>query len=267
MKVSFTLIHLCYIFVEFFYGRDIMLRTIIIVLVCVLYLLLGIPYLVVEYFLAKKDPAASRERQFRCTQWIFRVVETLSGCEVITLGRENIPEEGGYLYISNHNSYFDIIFTYSRCPHVTGYISKKSMQKIPVLKFWMLRTFSLFLDREDPRAGLQTILTACDYIKNDKAAIFIFPEGTRSKTGEMAEFKGGSFKIATKTGCPIVPIAITNSADILEAHMPFVKKTKIVIHYGKPINLNDLDADDKKHIAEYTQNIIAGMLEEDQKYF
>lgn len=93
----------------------------------------------------------------------------------------------------------------------------------------------------------------------------IFPEGTRNKTDDlMLPFKEGSFKIAEKSGCPIIPMAITNSADVLEAHMPHIKKTHVIVEYGKPIYPNELDKEQKKKIGAYCQNVIAEMLEKNK---
>ena len=113
------------------------------------------------------------------------------------------------------------------------------------------------MDRENARAGLKTILTAIEYVKNG-VSICIFPEGTRNDGEElsMLDFKDGAFKIATKTGCAIVPISINNMADMFEAHLPRVKKTHVVIEYGQPIYPDKLDKDTKKHIGNYVKNII-----------
>lgn len=131
------------------------------------------------------------------------------------------------------------------------------MEKIPGLSIWMKRLYCLFLDRENARAGLKTILTAIDYVKRG-ISICIFPEGTRN-TGEelsLLPFHDGSFKIALKTGCPIVPISLNNTADLFEAHLPRIKKTHVIIEYGQPIDPKELDADTKKQIGSYVQTII-----------
>lgn len=101
--------------------------------------------------------------------------------------------------------------------------------------------YCLFLDRENAKEGLKTILKAIEYVKNG-ISIFIFPEGTRNKGEELSllPFKDGAFRIATKTGCPIVPVSLNNTADILENHFPHIKKTHVVIEYGKPIYPNEL---------------------------
>lgn len=108
--------------------------------------------------------------------------------------------------------------------------------------------FTAFSDRTNPRDGLRVILAAIDDIKRG-ISIFVFPEGTRTKTGQMAPFKEGTFKISTKTGCAIIPVAITGTDEILRNHMPFVKKTTVVFHYGKPIYPDQLEADQKSTSA------------------
>lgn len=89
----------------------------------------------------------------------------------------------------------------------------------------MKRLYCLFLDRENPKEGLKTILQAIDYVKHG-ISICIFPEGTRNKGEELSllPFHNGSFKIAEKTGCPIIPMSLNNTCDIFEGHFPFIKR-------------------------------------------
>jgi 1-acyl-sn-glycerol-3-phosphate acyltransferase len=156
-----------------------------------------------------------------------------------------------------YRSFFDILLTYSRCPRLTGYVAKKEMEKIPLLSTWMRFVYCLFLDRENPKEGLKTILQAIDYVKQG-ISICIFPEGTRNKGEElsMLPFKEGAFKIAAKTGCAIVPISMNNTAAIFENQFPRIKKVNVVVEYGTPIYPKDLAPEDKKHIGAYVQNII-----------
>ena len=157
------------------------------------------------------------------------------------------------LYIGNHKSYFDIIITYARCPGLTGYVAKNDMAKVPLLSLWMKRLYCLFINRDDVKEALKTILAGIDHIKNG-ISMCIFPEGTRNKTDDlMLPFKEGSFKMAEKTGCAIVPMAITGSADILENHFPKVKATHVILEYGKPIYPNELDKETKKKIGAHCQ--------------
>ena len=155
---------------------------------------------------------------------------------------------------------------YVQCKDLTGFVAKDSMGKIPSLRVWMRYVYCLFLDRKDIKQGMKTILQAIEYVKQG-VSIAIFPEGTRN-TGEelsMLPFKEGSFKIALKTGCPIVPVAINNSAEIFENHLPKLKKAHVVIEYGKPIYPSELDNDEKKHVGVSCQNIIREMLQVNSK--
>ena len=189
----------------------------------------------------------------------------MTGVKVTVIGEENIPDEP-VLYVGNHRSFFDILLTYSRCKRLTGYIAKKEMEKVPLLSIWMRFVYCLFLDRENPKEGLKTILQAIDYVKNG-ISICIFPEGTRNKNAddlELLPFHDGSFKIASKTGCAIIPMALNNTVEIFEAHMPKIKSTHVVLEYGKPIYVKGLPKEDQKHLGAYTQNIIHDMLEKNK---
>lgn len=228
------------------------------------YLLLGIPVLVVEWILAKYKKEASDYQCLRMVQTAFKLMLWVAGTEVTVIGEENIPDEA-VLFIGNHRSYFDILLTYSRCKRRTGYVAKKEMLRYPLLRDWMKRLYCLFLDRDNPREGLKTILEAIDYVKNG-VSVCIFPEGTRNdgEEGSMLPFHSGSFKIAEKSGCPIIPISMNNTSEIFENHLPCVRKTHVIIEYGKPIYMNEMDRAQKKNISEYCQNIIKETIEKNR---
>lgn len=228
------------------------------------YLILGIPVLGVEWIISKFNKKASDYQCLRMVQWAFNCMLKMTGVEVTVIGEENVPDEP-VLYIGNHRSFFDILLTYTRCKGLTGYVSKKEMYKFPLLRDWMKRLYCLFLDRENPREGLKTILQAIDYVKNG-ISICIFPEGTRNKGEElsMLPFHAGSFKIAEKSGCAIIPMSMNNTSEIFENHFPKIKKTHVILEYGKPIYMKDMDREEKKHIAEYCQNIIQETINKNQ---
>lgn len=243
-----------------------MIRVILALLFAILYLILGIPVLFVEWLIGKRNPHAADISQLRMVQWAFRVILFICGTKVTVIGEENVPTDEPVLYIGNHRSYFDIIITYARCPRLTGYVAKNSMEKVPLLSLWMKRLHCLFIDRENVKEALKTILSGIDNIKHG-ISMCIFPEGTRNKTPEngLLPFKEGSFKMAEKTGCAIIPMAITNSADILEDHFPKVKATHVILQYGAPIYPNQLEKEEKKHLGAHCQKIIEEMLEEHKK--
>ena len=242
-----------------------MFRFICIVIFLILFLILTIPILIVEWIIGKFAPNARDISSLRIVQWGFKVILKITGVKTTVIGEENIPDEA-VLFVGNHRSYFDIVLSYSRCPIRTGYIAKKEMERYPLLSNWMRYLHCLFLDRKDIKQGLKTILTAIEKIKSG-ISICIFPEGTRNKNKdelELLPFHEGSFKIASKSGCAIIPMAMNNTAEIFEAHMPKIKSTHVVLEYGKPIYVKELSKEDQKHLGTYTQNIIYEMLEKNK---
>ncbi|KMZ53040.1 lysophospholipid acyltransferase family protein [Dorea sp. D27] len=241
-----------------------MIRFICVAIVLMLYLVLGIPVLGVEWVIRKFRRRTADVSSLRLVQWVFRLMLRISGVEVTVIGEENVPDEP-VLYIGNHRSYFDILITYSRCRRLTGYIAKKEMLRYPLLRDWMKRLYCLFLDRSTPKEGLKTILKAIEYVK-EGISICIFPEGTRNDGDElsMLPFHDGSFKIAEKTGCAIIPMCLNNTHAIFEQQFPRIKKTHVVLEYGRPVYPNELDKETKKHLGQYCQNIIQETINKNQ---
>lgn len=242
-----------------------MIRFICVVIVLMLYLVLGIPVLGLEWIIRKFRRRTADVSSLRLVQWVFRLMLRISGVEVTVIGEEHVPDEP-VLFIGNHRSYFDILITYSRCRRLTGYIAKKEMLRYPLLRDWMKRLYCLFLDRSTPKEGLKTILKAIEYVK-EGISICIFPEGTRNDGDElsMLPFHDGSFKIAEKTGCAIIPMSLNNTHAIFEQQFPRIKKTHVILEYGTPVYPNDLDKETKKHLGQYCQNIIQETINKNQR--
>ena len=194
-----------------------MIRFLVIIILVVGFLILSIPILFLEWLIGKWNPRFRDLSSLRIVQFMFKLILKVAGTKVTVIGEEQVPTDTPVLYIGNHRSFFDILVTYSRCPDLTGYVAKISMEKIPLLSLWMKRLYCLFLDRENIKEGLKTILTGIDQIKRG-ISMCIFPEGTRNKGDELLllPFKEGSFKIAEKTGCPIILMSINNTAEILK---------------------------------------------------
>ncbi len=244
-----------------------MIRFILVAITVIGFLILSIPILIIEWIIGKFSPQVKEISSLRIIQAVFKFILWVAGTKVTLIGEENVPKDTPVLYIGNHRSYFDIVLTYSRCPIRTGYIAKKEMEHYPLLSNWMRYLHCLFLDRKDIKQGLKTILTAIEKVKSG-VSICIFPEGTRSKSADETEllpFHEGSFKIATKSGCAIIPMSINNTAEIFEAHMPKIKSTHVVLEYGKPIYVKDLPKEDQKHLGEYTRNIILETLRKNRE--
>ena len=230
------------------------------------FLILGIPaYLVlcllgkVEKWKYKTDLIA-----LRIVQWAFKCMLFIAGTKTIVIGEEHVPKDQPVLYIPNHRSYFDILLLYSRVPGLTGFVSKDSMKKFYLLRDWMKKLYCLFLNRENPREGLKTIIQGIENINNG-ISMCIFPEGTRNKMdGEMLPFKEGSMKMAEKTGCLVIPVALSNTAEIFENHMPWIRSCKVVIEYGAPIDPKTLSRQEQKHLGAMCRDKIQEMLDKNQ---
>lgn len=233
-----------------------MFRFIIVALFVTLFLILSTPLMLAEWIIGKWNPDLKSRSSLAIVNWAFRWVIRLSGIKVIVKGEENIPKDTAVLYVGNHRSYYDIILTYVRVPRPTGYVAKIEMLKIPLLSIWMKNLHCLFLDRKDIKQGLKTILAGVDLVKSG-ISVCIFPEGTRNKTKDtFLPFHDGSFKIAEKGGVPVIPMSIVNSSAVFEDHMPKIRKSTVVIEYGKPIDIKSLDKDTRKNIGNYVSGII-----------
>lgn len=238
-----------------------MIRFIIAITFLALFCLFSLPMFVVVNIIGHFNPQKKVTISQDIAVWGFKVILKICGTTMQVKGLENVPKDIPVLYVANHRSYFDIVTCYTLVKNNTGFIAKKEMEKFPSVQRWMKYINCQFLDRENVREGLKTILKCIDLIK-EGTSIFVFPEGTRSLGGEMRPFKEGSFKIATKTGCPIIPIAIKNTETIFETHMPRVDKQTVSIEFGEPIYPADLAPAEKKFIGATVQKIIEQMLAE-----
>lgn len=239
-----------------------MIRTIIIMAIVVGYLILSIPLMLVEWIIGKFNPYAKDISSLRIIQGVFKLMLLVSGVKVTVIGEENVPKDQAVLYVGNHRSFFDIIITYARCPGLTGYVAKKEIRKVPLLNVWMIYLHCLFLDRKNIKEGLKTILAGIDQIKRG-ISVFIFPEGTRNKNDsceDLLPFHEGSFKLAIKSGCPIIPVSLNNTDRIFETQFPRVKPVHVVLEYGAAVFPTHLSREEQRHIGPYVQNIISETL-------
>ncbi|MDO5409505.1 MAG: lysophospholipid acyltransferase family protein [Lachnospiraceae bacterium] len=237
-----------------------MIRLILVALLIGLYLILAIPVMLFlkatnENHKERNDLIASR-----MVRWIFKLVLGATGSRVTVTGKEHIPDEP-VLYVANHRSYFDIVSGYANLDTPCGFVAKKEMERFPLLRDWMRLISCLFLDRKNVKEGLKTILQGIDMVKKG-TSIWIFPEGTRSQTEEMLEFKEGSMKISEKSGCAIIPVAFKGTDDVFEKHVPYISPSHIQIQFGEPIYPKQLSKEEKKFLGAYVRNKIQHMMDE-----
>lgn len=225
-----------------------------------LFAIISLPLYLVAWLLGKKNERLQVAFSQKIVKIGFRIIFLLAGARLECKGQENVPKDEPVLYIGNHRSYCDILAGYMTVPTLTGFVSKDDFKKVPCISRWMRFLKCLFLDRGDPRQGLQMILTGIEQIKQGYS-IFIMPEGTRNRKDTLLPFHDGSFKLATKTGCAIVPVAIKNTDKVIGHHFAWFSPTRVSIVYGEPIYPKDIPTEEKRHIGAYMQKKVEEMLE------
>lgn len=148
-------------------------------------------------------------------------------------GLENLPEKDGFMLYGNHQGMFDVVAIAGTWERPLAAVLKKELENVPLLKQIRLCTKSFCMDREDVRQSLEVIQNVTREVQNGRNYL-IFPEGTRSKNGNvMGEFHGGSFRCAVKAKCPIVPVALIDSYKVLDQKGS--APVSVQLHYLKPI--------------------------------
>ena len=241
------------------------MRTILVFIALSLFFIVTFPVYLILLLLRKKNRLLSSKIAQKFVQWGFRFITFFAGMKRVVLGLENVPKDTAVLYVSNHRSVADIPMAYITVPNLMGFVAKIETKKAPFLSWWMVLVNCLFLDRSDMRAGLQMVLDGIDSIKQGYS-IFIAPEGTRNHGKELLPFKEGSLKMAEKTNCPIIPVAISGTDDIFENSAPWIKGATCVIEYGVPIYPDQLTKEERKTMGAYCRDVITEMLKGHEQY-
>ena len=243
-----------------------MIRLILIIIFLILFFTVGQLSLLIGFLLSIFDKELEYKFYKRIINIVFDVILFISGVSVEVIGKENsetyLNNGVSKLLISNHRSFFDIIAGYGIYKDKVCYMSKDELKKFFLLKIWMDKINCIFIDRKNIKEAMKSIIVAIRNIQNG-ISVWIFPEGTRNKNEnqlDLLEFKEGSFSIAKKTGCEIVPIAFLNTDDVFEKHFPIIKKTKVKVIIGKSFFVKDLDSEYSDRVSVYAMNEIKKLM-------
>lgn len=174
-------------------------------------------------------------------------------------GLENLPEKDGFIFFPNHQGLFDGLVFLESCPRPFAYITKKEARNVFLLKQVGDALGSIAIDREDIRQSMQVINQVAEEVKKGRNFL-IFPEGTRSRMGnKLLEFKGGSFKSATKARCPIVPCALIDSFKPFDEKS--IKKVTVKLTYLPPMYYEEYKDMKTHEIAEEVKRRIEKEIE------
>ena len=185
----------------------------------------------------------------------------VAGAKVNVHGLENLPKDKNVLYIGNHQGNFDIPTYISKIPGLKGFVAKIEVEKIPGIYKWMQYMHCVFMDRSSLRKSSEAIVKGINILKEGHSLV-IFPEGTRSKGISMGEFKSGSFKLATKSKVPIVPITISGSYKLMEANKKkwMLKPSTVDLYIHPPIETNNLTKEEQDALPNKVYEIIKSKL-------
>ena len=182
-----------------------------------------------------------------------------SNVNLVVTGQENVPATGGCLLCGNHQGMFDVVALGATAPRSLAIVMKKELANIPLIKQVIPCTNSFIMDREDVRQSLTVIQNVTAELKKGRAYV-IFPEGTRSKTGnDMRPFHPGSFRAAVKAKVPVVPLAFIDCYQVLDQKGS--KPLTAQLHYLPPIMPEEFEGMKAADLCELVQSRIAEAIE------
>lgn len=175
-------------------------------------------------------------------------------------GQENIPKENGFIFFPNHQGMYDVLAIIDACPKPFSVVAKKEVANVPFLKQVFACMKAYMLDREDVRQAMEVIVNVTKEVKKGRNYL-IFAEGTRSKKGnQIQDFKGGSFKSATKARCPIVPVALIDSFKPFDTNS--ITPVTVQVHFLEPLLYEEYKDMKTNEIAETVKERIQNKINE-----
>jgi 1-acyl-sn-glycerol-3-phosphate acyltransferase len=196
-----------------------------------------------------------------CARTWSRLILVTTGVEVAVDGLARLSPTGTYIFVSNHQSIYDIPALFQSLPYQLRIIAKASLGRFPVLGWHLQRTGHMLVDRRKPDRA--RIFRWASQLTSNGLCLIVFPEGTRSVDGRVAPFKGGSFLVALESGLPVVPISVVGSRHVmLKGRLAtYPGRVRVVVH--EPIDTAGLQGSDPRQLADRVRAIVASAAEVD----
>jgi 1-acyl-sn-glycerol-3-phosphate acyltransferase len=237
------------------------MRTVICFVWLALSLLVCLPAsLYIKLIEKKASPEEYNRAVFKFTSWWARTLVKVSGARLHITGWENIPRNETVLYVSNHQSDFDIVVFLAVSPIPIGFVAKIEMLKVPFMRTWMKQMHSIFIDRKDIRQTAKVMLDGINILKEGQSLV-LFPEGSRSKSRETQPFKLGGLKLATKSGVTVVPVTVDGSYNIVEGNHYKITPSDVYMHFHPAIRMSGLDDEAMKAMPAQVEETITDWLD------
>ena len=209
---------------------------------------------------AKDTERYPEQEKYDHIRYIMNLAVKSGNIDLTVTGQDKLPEENGFILYGNHQGMFDVVALVATFPRILGAVFKKELANIPFLKQVIACTKSFAMDREDVRQSLTVIQKVTEEVKLGRNYL-IFPEGTRSKKGNvMGDFHGGSFRCAVKAKCPIVPVAFIDSFKVLD--QKGCKKVGVQIHFLEPIPFEEYGHLKTVEVAQLVKDRIQKCIDE-----
>ncbi len=193
--------------------------------------------------------------------WWARLTGYITPMIVKVTGREHIQKKQSYVIVSNHQSMYDVLVLYGWLGVDLKWVIKKELRNVPVIGFAAEKGGNIFIDRSDPGAAYESLQEARKKIVNG-TSIIILPEGTRSRTGRIGEFKKGAFWLARELQLPIVPVTIMNTRNILPPKTLKLFPGRAVMKIHRPIETASHDESSFDGLISRVRDVIQAGLDE-----
>jgi 1-acyl-sn-glycerol-3-phosphate acyltransferase len=203
---------------------------------------------------------ATGDKQLGVARAWARALLRIALVRVVVEGTEKIACDGSYVFASNHLSYMDSPVILANVPVRFRFLAKRGLFQIPFLGTHLAQAGHIPVPREDPRAAIKTLTLAAQTIRDRHTSLLLFPEGGRSESGKLREFKDGAAYIAIKAGVPVVPLALVGTFDVLPMHSLHLRGGLVRMRIGDPIPTAGLALRDRTRLTEELRGRIAEML-------
>jgi 1-acyl-sn-glycerol-3-phosphate acyltransferase len=184
-----------------------------------------------------------------------KILLLICNTKVEIIGKENILRGKPQIFMANHQSDFDILIVLAHIPGQFRWLVKKELFHIPIFGAAMKSAGYIEIDRNNRERAMQSLDQAALRIREGKS-IMAFPEGTRSRLGEIKPFKQGTFYLAIKSGVPIVPISIIGSGEIMPKRSLKIKLGKIKLIIGTPVDVKNFTLENRQELITIVRNTI-----------
>lgn len=180
-----------------------------------------------------------------------------AGVKVTTVGLERVPIDRSVVYVSNHQSLFDILALAATVPGTMRFVAKKEFLRIPILGRAMKSAGQIFIDRKNLAKAFEAYEEAAQAVRDGLNAV-VFAEGTRSHTGELQPFKKGPFVFAIASQVPVIPVYCAGTFDVLRKGSLWVRPGPVTVYFGEPIPTSGMTFEDRGALLERTREVIMG---------